>query len=225
MRCRASLHDARSKPRGSHGGTRWELLWRFFLTRGRGISSLHCRHKGKAVQCMRCFHPASALPASSEPHGLPACICRTHSCRVQPAPAPPCGSGGPKLQQEARTQGTGCRGGRQARAEVLGCSLALPQWQCSCRSRSANASCGVPWPAPVPRTPPPAGGLGDVMSALPKALARRGHRVMVVVPRYANYPDAWETGSRKQMSVFGATQEVGLRGGRGRARGLLLVLR
>nr|DAD20387.1 TPA_asm: hypothetical protein HUJ06_021850 [Nelumbo nucifera] len=30
------------------------------------------------------------------------------------------------------------------------------------------------------------GGLGDVAGALPKALARRGHRVMVVAPRYAH---------------------------------------
>lgn len=28
------------------------------------------------------------------------------------------------------------------------------------------------------------GGLGDVMAALPVALAKRGHRVMVVTPRY-----------------------------------------
>lgn len=27
------------------------------------------------------------------------------------------------------------------------------------------------------------GGLGDVMGALPQAMAARGHRVMVVVPR------------------------------------------
>lgn len=44
-----------------------------------------------------------------------------------------------------------------------------------------------------------AGGLGDVMFALPKALQRRGHRVMVVVPRYDNYPDAWETGVRTKF--------------------------
>jgi glycogen synthase len=33
----------------------------------------------------------------------------------------------------------------------------------------------------------PAGGLGDVMQALPRALARRGHRVMCIAPRYKNY--------------------------------------
>ncbi|KAI8465682.1 MAG: hypothetical protein J3K34DRAFT_436113 [Monoraphidium minutum] len=53
------------------------------------------------------------------------------------------------------------------------------------------------------------GGLGDVMGALPKALARRGHRVMVVVPRYKNYDEAWETGVRRVFRVFGSDVEVG----------------
>ncbi|GLC38947.1 Sucrose synthase [Pleodorina starrii] len=53
------------------------------------------------------------------------------------------------------------------------------------------------------------GGLGDVMAALPKAMARRGHRVMVVAPRYENYPNAWETGVRRIYSVFNSQQEVG----------------
>ena len=38
------------------------------------------------------------------------------------------------------------------------------------------------------------GGLGDVCGALPIALARRGHRVMTVAPRYEAYDDAWFTG-------------------------------
>ncbi|KAG2499843.1 hypothetical protein HYH03_002134 [Edaphochlamys debaryana] len=53
------------------------------------------------------------------------------------------------------------------------------------------------------------GGLGDVMAALPKAMARRGHRVMVVAPRYENYPHAWDTGVRRVYSVFNSQQEVG----------------
>lgn len=53
------------------------------------------------------------------------------------------------------------------------------------------------------------GGLGDVMGALPKALARRGHRVMVVAPRYGEYAEGWETGVRRQMRVFGGDQQIG----------------
>jgi starch synthase len=53
------------------------------------------------------------------------------------------------------------------------------------------------------------GGLGDVMGALPKAFARRGHRVMVVAPRYENYPDAWETGIRRIFRVCNQDVEVG----------------
>lgn len=46
------------------------------------------------------------------------------------------------------------------------------------------------------------------MGALPKALSRRGHRVMVVAPRYGEYAEGWETGVRRQMRVFGGDQEV-----------------
>ena len=46
------------------------------------------------------------------------------------------------------------------------------------------------------------------MGALPKALARRGHRVMVVVPRYSNYEEGWETGVRTRFRVFGSDTEV-----------------
>ncbi|KAG0564735.1 hypothetical protein KC19_8G135300 [Ceratodon purpureus] len=53
------------------------------------------------------------------------------------------------------------------------------------------------------------GGLGDVVGALPKALARRGHRVMVVAPRYSNYAEAWETGVRRIYNVAGQDMEVG----------------
>jgi hypothetical protein len=56
------------------------------------------------------------------------------------------------------------------------------------------------------------GGLGDVMGALPKAFARRGHRVMVVAPRYEIYDDAWETGIRRLFRV--CNQDVEVRGQR-----------
>ncbi|CAM8987619.1 unnamed protein product [Rhodiola kirilowii] len=52
------------------------------------------------------------------------------------------------------------------------------------------------------------GGLGDVAGALPKALARRGHRVMVVVPRYGNYAEAQDIGIRKRYKVDGQDHEV-----------------
>ncbi|KAM3713839.1 hypothetical protein ACJW31_01G286800 [Castanea mollissima] len=52
------------------------------------------------------------------------------------------------------------------------------------------------------------GGLGDVAGALPKALARRGHRVMVVAPRYGNYVEPQDTGVRKRYVVDGQDIEV-----------------
>lgn len=53
------------------------------------------------------------------------------------------------------------------------------------------------------------GGLGDVMGSLPKAMARRGHRVMVIAPRYDNYADAFDTGVRQMYRVFNQDTEVG----------------
>ena len=47
------------------------------------------------------------------------------------------------------------------------------------------------------------------MGALPKALKRRGHRVMAVAPRYANYTEGWETGVRIRFHIFGKDEEVG----------------
>ncbi|KAJ6841603.1 soluble starch synthase 2-2, chloroplastic/amyloplastic [Iris pallida] len=52
------------------------------------------------------------------------------------------------------------------------------------------------------------GGLGDVAGALPKALARRGHRVMVVAPRYGDYSEPQDLGVRKRYKVDGQDMEV-----------------
>ncbi|KAJ6819270.1 starch synthase 1, chloroplastic/amyloplastic [Iris pallida] len=58
------------------------------------------------------------------------------------------------------------------------------------------------------------GGLGDVCGSLPISLASRGHRVMVVSPRYLNgvsdknYASAVDTGSRIKANCFGGQQEV-----------------
>lgn len=47
-----------------------------------------------------------------------------------------------------------------------------------------------------------------MMGALPKAMARRGHRTMAVVPRYSNYEEGWETGVRIRLRVMGSDTEV-----------------
>lgn len=52
------------------------------------------------------------------------------------------------------------------------------------------------------------GGLADVCSSLPKALAARGHRVAVIAPRYGQYPDAIDTGVEKMIWCFDNQQTV-----------------
>jgi len=52
------------------------------------------------------------------------------------------------------------------------------------------------------------GGLADVVSSLPKALVRRGHRVMSVVPMYFHYDECNEPWARVTLNVCGEDVEV-----------------
>ena len=53
------------------------------------------------------------------------------------------------------------------------------------------------------------GGLADVCSSLPIALAERGHRVMVVSPRYKPYDKAVDTGVGVEGSFGRSVERVG----------------
>lgn len=50
--------------------------------------------------------------------------------------------------------------------------------------------------------------LGEAMDGLPRALARLGHRVMVVAPRYDQYRDSWDTGFWSSVTVGGKQEPV-----------------
>lgn len=60
------------------------------------------------------------------------------------------------------------------------------------------------------------GGLGDVCGSLPIAMAARGHRVMVVSPRYMDggssdkkFANADDIEKRAKVYCFGGVQDVG----------------
>jgi len=80
--------------------------------------------------------------------------------------------------------GLGVPGGADAHA-----CISTPGWAAlpSCIV-TFNIACTCPATCSAPHLlVPRAGGLGDVMQALPKSLAARGHRVMCIAPRYKNY--------------------------------------
>lgn len=74
-----------------------------------------------------------------------------------------------------------------------------PACRLKCSSTTRIHACTASPPSPLHQVAPfsKTGGLGDVMGALPKALAARGHRVMVVTPRYQNYEAAIDTTVRE----------------------------
>lgn len=45
------------------------------------------------------------------------------------------------------------------------------------------------------------GGLADVAGALPKALARLGNEVAVMLPKYSQIPEPWKKRMKNRLSV------------------------
>lgn len=74
----------------------------------------------------------------------------------------------------------------------------------------ADGSTCTPPPSPQAAPWSKTGGLGDVSSSLPKALAARGSRVMTILPRYDPYPEAKDTGLKIGTWLFGGWVEVKL---------------
>ncbi|KAL9163111.1 hypothetical protein ABFS82_06G020400 [Erythranthe guttata] len=103
------------------------------------------------------------------------------------------------------TQGNGANGGVQLSEEIDTSDKASTRTVHNVVFVTSEA-------APYSKT----GGLGDVCGSLPIALAARGHRVMVVSPRYLRgnpsdkqFSNAVELAERAKIYCFGAEQEVG----------------
>lgn len=54
------------------------------------------------------------------------------------------------------------------------------------------------------------GGLGDVVGALPIELAKRGHNVITIAPRYDQYWDAWDTGGGSLLQSWNQSRFPGI---------------
>lgn len=107
-------------------------------------------------------------------------------------------------------EGAGCNrgpgvGGRVAGRRGAGplhaaaWSFATATWCSGGFAWSSGAGCGNPLGRANGEPPPP---------SVPPCLCFRGHRVMVVVPRYGDYPEAVFTGVRQRYRVFDQHQEV-----------------
>jgi len=127
--------------------------------------------------------PATTPGASLPPVGAP-----PKTMTFPGSPAPPTGAAAGAKEEEADAAGAGAAeevplaGENVMKVVMVGAEMA-------------------PWSK--------TGGLGDVMGALPKALAERGHRTMAIAPRYENYEGVEFTGVRTRFKVFNADHEVG----------------